>query len=80
MDVQTCPKTPKCPIFNGVLKGTHYTETYQNLYCLAGENGRSKCKRFLVAEKAGRCPDTVLPNSVKSVNDIIAEMKQRGEI
>ena len=80
MDVKSCPKTSKCPIFNGVLKGTHYTETYKQLYCLAGENGRSKCKRFQVAEKAGKCPDNILPNSVKSTDDILAEMKLRGEI
>ena len=37
MEAAICPKTPKCPIFNGVLKGTEYTETYKKLYCEAGK-------------------------------------------
>lgn len=80
METQLCPKTEKCPIFSGVLKGTQYTETYKAMYCEAGEAGRKKCKRFLVAEKVGKCPTTVLPNAMKSVDEIIAEMKAKGEI
>lgn len=80
MDDQTCPNTPKCPIFSGVLEGTQYTETYKNLYCLAGEEGRKKCKRYLVAQAVGKCPAIVLPNSSKSVEEIIEEMKEKGEL
>ncbi len=80
MNVTTCPKTPNCPIFNGILKGTHYTETYRALYCLAGQKGQKKCKRFLVAEVAGKCPDNLLPNSTKSVEAIVAEMKVKGAV
>jgi hypothetical protein len=80
MDVQECPKTPKCPIFNGVLQGYQYIETYKSLYCLAGESGRGKCQRFQVSEKVGKCPSNVLPNSSKSVDEIIAEMKAKGEL
>jgi hypothetical protein len=79
-DIQICPKTPKCPIFNGILQGTQYTETYKSLYCEAGETGRSKCMRFRVSEKVGKCPANVLPNSSKSVDEIIADMKAKGEI
>ena len=80
MDSQTCPNTPKCPIFNGVLQGTQYTETYKNLYCLAGEAGRLKCRRYQVSQKVGKCPQNVLPNSKKTADEIIAEMKAVGEI
>jgi hypothetical protein len=80
METAICPKTEKCPIFNGVLKGTEYTETYKNLYCLAGAEGRGKCRRFQVAEKCGTCPPDILPNSSKSLEVIIANMKAQGLI
>jgi len=80
MEAATCPKTPKCPIFNGVLKGTQYTETYRNLYCLAGEAGRNKCRRFQVSQICGTCPPDILPNSSKKVDEIIASMKVQGII
>ena len=75
---QICPNTPKCPIFNGVLKDSGFTDTYKSLYCENGEEGRNKCKRFLVASKVGKCPEKVLPNSMKSVDEIIEEMKKAG--
>ena len=80
METQLCPKTPKCPIFNGILQGTQYTETYKNLYCEAGEAGRNKCKRFQVSQKVGKCPENVLPNSSKSADEIIEDMRKKGEI
>lgn len=78
MEAAICPKTPKCPIFNGVLKGTEYTETYKKLYCEAGEEGRTRCRRFQVATKAGICPPDILPNSSKSVDEIIEKMRAQG--
>lgn len=80
MNIQICPNTPQCPIFNGVLKGTQYTETYKSLYCESGEVGRNKCMRFLVKQKVGKCPANVLPNSIKTLDEIIEDMKQKGEI
>ncbi|MBA7543223.1 hypothetical protein ES705_35553 [subsurface metagenome] len=80
MEAVLCPKTPKCPIFHGILKGTEYTDTYKKLYCEAGEDGRLKCRRFQVAEKVGICPPDILPNSVKTVDEIIEKMKKEGII
>jgi len=80
MDASYCPKTPKCPIFNGVLKGTEYTETYQKLYCKAGDEGRKKCRRYQVAQEVGMCPPDILPNSSKTVDEIIINMKAKGLI
>jgi hypothetical protein len=80
METQICPKTPKCPIFNGILKGTEYTETYKKLYCEAGEEGRNKCMRYQVSMKVGKCPENVLPNSLKSVDEIIEDMRKKGEL
>lgn len=78
MDATICPKTVKCPIFNGILKGTEYTETYRKLYCEAGEEGRNRCRRYQVAEKVGMCPPDILPNSSKGVDEIIEMMKAQG--
>lgn len=80
MNTETCPNTVKCPIFSGVLKGTQYTETYKNLYCLAGETGREKCMRYKISQKVGKCPAHVLPNASKPMEDIIAEMRVNGEL
>lgn len=80
MDAQLCSKTLKCPIFNGVLKGTEYTETYKKLYCKAGDAGRQKCRRYQVSQKAGMCPPKVLPNSAKTVDEIVANMKAEDVI
>ena len=78
--MQLCPKTPKCPIFNGILKGTEYTETYQKLYCKAGEEGRKRCRRYQVAEKIGMCPPDILPNSTKTAEEILSNLKAKGLI
>lgn len=78
MEPQVCPKTPGCPIFNGILKGTEFTEVYKKQYCEAGEAGRKRCRRFQVAAITGKCPPNILPNATKSVEDIIEDMKQKG--
>ena len=80
MEDTLCPKTPKCPIFNGILKGTEFTDTYKELYCEAGEEGRNRCRRYQVALKVGMCPPDILPNSSKTVEEIIEMMKKQGLI
>jgi len=80
METQTCPRTPGCPIFQGVLKGTEFTEVYRSLYCEGGEAARNRCRRFQVALRVGKCPPNVLPNSTKTVDEIIAEMHEAGLI
>ena len=77
---QICPNAERCPIFTGVLQGTGFSDTYKQLYCKNGEAGRRNCKRFQVASKVGKCPPKVLPNSTKSVDEIITEMKKEGLI
>jgi hypothetical protein len=78
METNLCPKTPACPIFNGILKGTEFTEVYRKLYCEAGEPGRKRCRRFQVATLSGKCPPNVLPNASKTAAQIIADMKASG--
>ena len=76
MDNSLCPKTVACPIFNGILKGTEYTEVYKKLYCAAGEEGRKRCRRFQVAAILGSCPPNILPNSTKTAEQIVEEFKK----
>jgi hypothetical protein len=74
----TCEKHQICPIFNGILKDKQMTaKSYQNQYCNAGETGWNKCKRFLVVKQIGSCPPNLLPNSFKSVEQIITEMSNK---
>lgn len=80
MEEMLCPKTPACPIFNGILKGTEFTEVYKRQYCEAGPVGRNRCRRYQVANTIGKCPPNILPNSSKTVEQIIDEMKQSSAI
>lgn len=71
----TCKNFEKCPIYTGILKDKVTTAmSYKKQFCDAGEAGWSKCKRYIVKEAAGKCPPDLLPNSHKSVEDIIASM------
>ena len=77
MDTLICPKAEKCPIFSGILKGTEYVDVYKRLYCEAGEAGRLRCKRYQVAQILGKCPENLLPNSTKTVEEIIECIKKQ---
>lgn len=76
METNVCKNYKSCPIFTGALKDKEITSKgYKKQYCEAGENRWSKCKRFLVKEKTGKCPPDLLPNSFKSVEEIITAMR-----
>ena len=66
-----CPSAEKCPIFSGILQGRDYTtKVYQTKYCQSGENGRNDCRRWQCKQKFGQVPTDLLPNSIKTVDDI----------
>ena len=70
-----CKNFEKCPIYSGVLSGKDTTsKSYKFQYCEAGEDGWLKCKRYLVKEKTGKCPPELLPNSFKTIEEIVASM------
>ena len=72
----TCKNFEKCPIYNGILKDKLVTQQgYRRQFCDAGEAGWNNCKRYQVKEKTGKCPPDLLPNSFKSVDDIILSMQ-----
>lgn len=75
-----CPKSDKCSIFNTPLGGEIITKSYRNQYCYNGLRGRNNCKRYLVWQRVGNAPINLLPNDRKSIDYIINEMKEKGDI
>ncbi|HNZ27239.1 MAG TPA: hypothetical protein PK385_02350 [Spirochaetota bacterium] len=74
MSDNICPSAEKCPIFSGILKGKDYTtKSYKAKYCEAGVEGRNSCKRFQCKQKFGKVPDTLLPNTYKTLDEIQRE-------
>ncbi len=69
---KTCKNYQKCPIYSGVLKDLSFTSSaYKELYCDAGTPGWSRCRRYQVKELVGKVPEKLLPNSLKSADEII---------
>lgn len=69
-----CPKVEKCPIFiNNVLTIENAAVAYKTLYCEAGEAKFKMCKRYIVSNQIGSCPPHVMPNSCKSVEEIMSK-------
>jgi len=74
-----CKKVEKCPLFNNkLLKRQQSAETYKALYCNAGEEKYTLCKRYIVSESLGKCPDFVLPNSSYSIEEIKDKIRSEG--
>ena len=71
-----CPKYKKCPIFQGGSKATPVSENvYRQLYCKAGEEKFTTCKRYLVSEATNKpVPLNIMPNSFLTVSEIIDMM------
>lgn len=47
---------------------------YKTLYCEAGEAKYKSCKRYIVSNQVGSCPPNVMPNSSRSVEEIIQKI------
>lgn len=75
--LQFCTKIEKCPLFNDkILMRPESANTYKSLYCKDTKQNWRNCKRYIVSEKAGWCPDFVRPNSMLSIAEIIERMEQ----
>ncbi|MDX9848053.1 MAG: hypothetical protein RBT74_13805 [Tenuifilaceae bacterium] len=78
---EPCPKVEKCPLFNGILlKRSSSEDVYKHLFCNAGKEKWSTCKRYQVSEKVGKCADWILPNSTLTLEQIIQKMKEKGDL
>ncbi len=66
-----CPNSAQCPIFSGVLSNKETTaKAYRNQFCEAGEVEWNRCKRFMTKKQYGKCPPDLLPNTLKTVEEI----------
>lgn len=66
-----CPSAEKCPIFLDTLKNKSMTaKAYKLQYCEAGEAGRNACRRWQCKQKYGKVPDNLMPNSIKTIEEI----------
>jgi hypothetical protein len=72
-----CPKFESCPIFiKNVLINPGSAESYKNIYCKSGEHKWKTCKRYIVTDIIGEAiPENIMPNSLKSPEQIIEELK-----
>lgn len=79
LDNTNCEYFTRCSIFNGLLKDNHaLIKTYKGLFCENGREGKLSCVRHKVINEIGYCPSNILPNSKKTVEEIIglaAEVK-----
>jgi len=70
-----CPKVEKCPIFiNNVLAIENAAVAYRKLYCEAGLQKYSNCKRYIVSNRIGKCPPDIMPNCSRTVEEIIVKI------
>ena len=70
-----CPLSADCPLFNDrIFIRKSYGQVYKKLYCTAGKERWSRCRRYQVFEKLGRCADFIMPNSRASFEEIEAKL------
>lgn len=77
MENDVCPKSEKCPLFNGEMLVSHKAqEIYIELYCKKGLAGRQRCKRFQVSQLYGKPDNRLMPNDKRSIDEIIEAHKK----
>ena len=73
MKDEICQRAEKCPLFNGkILKRVASEDVYKKLYC---NSNWANCKRFQISSIAGKCPDSIMPNCSRSIDEILDSMK-----
>ncbi len=71
-----CSKIGKCNLFSGELEIPEDSRIrYKYFYCLGEETCWSSCKRFIVKDEIGFCPDFVMPNSLLSSEQIMSRIR-----
>ncbi|MBN2518883.1 MAG: hypothetical protein JXB17_00120 [Bacteroidales bacterium] len=77
MENNNCEYIPVCPIYNRLLKENYaLIEIYRNFYCENGKKAKESCARYKVSREIGSCPPNILPNSSKSVSEIISLIEE----
>jgi hypothetical protein len=77
-----CPRVCSCSLFSGKLCVEEDSKIiYKRHYCLDMEESRWRgCKRFVVEEHIGFCPDYVLPNSLLSFEQIFNRIRVENPV
>ena len=74
---QQCPKIGACNLFGGKLEIPEDSGIrYKCFYCLCDETRWSSCKRFILIDEIGFCPDFVMPNSLLSSEQIMSRIRR----
>jgi hypothetical protein len=73
MDNKKCLNYNSCQLINekDFLPSSLDKKKYIKDYCENNDNRSKYCKRYIVKESLGFCPDFVLPDTTLSVEDII---------
>lgn len=67
-----------CPLFNdNLLQRQSSADAYKNLYCRAGRDKWSECRRYQVSQELGKCPEFVMPNSKATIEEIKEKMLKK---
>lgn len=75
MEANVCKNYQNCPVFNGILHDKQFTaKSYRMQFCEAGQTGWEKCRRYQVKELTGKCPPDLLPNCIKTAEEVIKTM------
>ena len=73
MENNNCEYIASCPVYNRCLtENPALAQMYRTFYCENGKKAKEACTRYKVSKKIGTCPPFILPNSSKSVNEIIS--------
>jgi len=74
---QNCPKTEKCPLFNGnILVSEVAHKIYMDLFCTKEENWKNRCIRYKLSQVFnGPVSIEVLPNDKRNLEDLIQKYK-----
>lgn len=75
---ERCPKTEKCPLFQGqILVSSVAQEIYMDLYCTKGVKGRSRCMRYNLSEALKiPVPVDVMPNDKRNFEDLLQRLRK----
>jgi len=73
MGTQICTNYEQCRLVNtsDYAIGKEAKQSFLETYCNAGSKKWKKCKRFVMKEDMGFCPDFVLPDTTLSPGEIV---------
>jgi hypothetical protein len=73
MGTQICTNYEQCRLVNATdyAIANETRQVFLNTFCEAGKDKWQNCKRFVMKEDMGFCPDFVLPNTALDPDEIV---------